>query len=134
MSSSVVCLSHLDGAGGEEVARLVAERLGDRYVDDEIVVSVGRGENLYPEAVAEAEGRDAGKNLEVDFHRFEPTDKLRALIRDAVVATAEEGNVVIVAHAASFALAGRDDVLRVLITASSESRVERVGADLVKEA
>src|SRR3954453_23692785 len=134
MPTSVICISHLDGAGGDEVARLVAERLGFRYVDDEIVVSVARAEKLYPEAVAEAEGRAAGKKLEVDFHRFEPTDKLRGLIRDAVVATAEEGNVVIVAHAASFALAGRDDVLRVLVTASSDSRVERVGADLVKEA
>ena len=38
---------------------------------------------------------------------------------------ADEGNVVISAHAASFALGGRDDVLRVLVTASDETRLRR---------
>ena len=50
------------------------------------------------------------------------TEKLRGLIRDAILATAAEGRVVIGAHAASFALAGRDDVLRVLVTASTDVR------------
>ena len=51
--------------------------------------------------------------LDVDFHRFEPTEGVRELIRDAIRGTADDGNVVIVAHAASFALEGRDDVLSV---------------------
>ena len=42
------------------------------------------------------------------------SDELRNLIRMAIEETADRGNVVIVAHAASHALAGRDDVLRVL--------------------
>jgi hypothetical protein len=33
----VVCISHATGSGGGEVGRLVAERLGFLYVDDEIV-------------------------------------------------------------------------------------------------
>jgi DNA-binding transcriptional MocR family regulator len=65
----------------------------------------------------------------VDFHRFEPTERIRELIRDAVRAAADEGNVVIVAHAASYALEGRGDVLRVLVTAPTETRVERLSAD-----
>jgi len=32
-----VCISHAEGAGGEEVGRLVADRLGFVYVDEEIV-------------------------------------------------------------------------------------------------
>ena len=49
------------------------------------------------------------------------SDELRNLIRMAIEETAERGNVVIVAHAASHALAGRYDVLRVLVTASAET-------------
>ena len=56
------------------------------------------------------------------------TEKLRGLIRDAILATAAEGRVVIGAHAASFALAGRDDVLRVLVTASTDVRGARIAA------
>ena len=47
----------------------------------------------------------------------------------AIEETADRGNVVIVAHAASHALADRDDVLRVLVTASPETRCARVAAE-----
>ena len=50
---------------------------------------------------------------------------MRALIREAIEEVAARGNVVIVAHAASFALAGREGVLRVLVTASPETRASR---------
>jgi cytidylate kinase len=127
--ASVICLSHTDGAGGREIGELLAERLGFRYVDDGIVVAAAGAGQLYPEAVAVAESPGAGRKLEVDFHRFEPTERVRELIREAIRATADEGNVVIVAHAASFALEGRDDVFRVLVTAPAESRRARVAAD-----
>ena len=52
-------------------------------------------------------------------------DDLRMLIVDVLRSLADAGSVVIVAHAASFALAQRD-VLRVLVTASTETRTERV--------
>ena len=54
---------------------------------------------------------------------------LRELIREAVRDTAERGDVVISSHAASFACAGRGDLLRVLVTGSPEARVRRVSAD-----
>jgi len=52
----------------------------------------------------------------------------RSLIREAIHETAEEGDVVIVSHGASMALAGREGVLRVLITASPETRAGRIAA------
>jgi len=126
MSTSVICLSHTEGAGGPEIGRLLAERMKFRYVDDGIILAAARTENLYPEAVSQAESRGAGRKLEVDFHRFEQTEAVRELIRDAILATADEGDVVIVAHAASFALADRESVLRVLVTASTERRLLRL--------
>jgi hypothetical protein len=127
--ATVFCLSHADGAGGREIGELLARRLGFRYVDDGIVVSGAGAGQLYPEAVAVAESPGAGRKLEVDFHRFEPTEHVRELIRDAIRTTADEGKVVIVAHAASFALEGRDDVFRVLVTAPTDSRRARIAAD-----
>jgi len=95
-------------------------------IDDEIILAAARRQNLYPEAVSQAESRGTGRKLEVDFHRFEQTDAVRDLIREAILATADEGDVVIVAHAASFALADRESVLRVLVTASTERRLRRL--------
>jgi cytidylate kinase len=126
MPTPVICVSHADGAGGAEVARLVAARLGYPYADDEIVARAARDAGLYPEALALAESREAGRKVEVDFGRFENTDKLRDLICAAIVTTADDGPVVIGAHAASFALIGRPDVLRVLVTASDGTRERRI--------
>jgi hypothetical protein len=53
-------------------------------------------------------------------------DALRGLIRSVLCESAERGNAVIVAHAASLALADYSDVLRVLITGSAETRARRL--------
>ena len=37
MAATVVCISRTMGAGGEEVGRLVAGKLGFDYVDEDIV-------------------------------------------------------------------------------------------------
>jgi cytidylate kinase len=124
--TTVVCISHAEGAEGRAVGEAVAELLGFRFADDAIVVDAARAEGLIPEALSYAERRQAGKRIEVDFGRLERTDDLRDLITAAVVRTAEEGNVVIASHAASYPLASRPEVLRVLVTASQETREQRV--------
>jgi cytidylate kinase len=53
-------------------------------------------------------------------------DTLRGLITSVLQESAVRGNVVIVAHAASLALATRTDVLRVLICASPQTRARRL--------
>ena len=54
---------------------------------------------------------------------------IRSLIREAIEEAAEDGDAVIVAHAASHALAGREGVLRVLVTGSYGVRAERVARE-----
>jgi cytidylate kinase len=128
MKATIVCISSTDGTGSDEIGRLVAERLGFQLADGSIIVAAAQSEGLLPESVMAAEARDAGRTLEVDFGRVERTETVRGLIRDAVVSTADEGSVVIHAHAASYALAGREGVLRVLVTAPEETRVTRLAA------
>ena len=126
VDASVVCISHTDGAEGRAVGEAVADLLGFRFADEAIVVDAARTEGLLPESVSYAERREAGRSVEVDFGRIERTENLRDLITAAVVRTAEEGNVVIVSHAASYPLAQRAGVLRVLVTASDPTRQERI--------
>jgi cytidylate kinase len=140
----VVCISHSPGAAGEGVGRGVAERLGFRYVDDEVIAEAAESAGLDPFFVASAERRrpllarllgrmaEEGDTLRPSSGeptRSAPTDAdLRVLITDVVRGFADKGSVVIVAHAASFALSG-PDVLRVFVTASTEERVKRVAAE-----
>ena len=141
-----MCISHTTGAGGEEVGRLVAERLGFLYVDDDIVARAAAKGGIDPGELADEERRkslaarilgaiaqgggeawalggpgppSAGEELS--------SDELRALIREAIEQTAARGNAVIVAHAASYVVPRGPQALRVLITASPATREARVG-------
>ena len=142
MACSVVCVSHTTGSGGDEVGKLLAERLGYLYVDEDIVARAAAAGGLEPGEVADEERRKsyATRVLETlaegggdawtlaataGMEVVRPAD-VRALIRETVVQTAARGNVVIVAHAASHAVGPGPQMLRVLVTASPETRAKRV--------
>jgi cytidylate kinase len=144
VSSGVICISRAHGARGDEVGRLVAERLGFRYVDEEIVAQAAAEGGVSPADVADEEQRksalgrllrEIAKGAAVDGYGISGVarqsegatpDEIRGLIQAAIEETAARGNVVIVAHAASFALPRSPNVLRVLVTASPESRAQRL--------
>jgi cytidylate kinase len=137
-----VCISRTVGAGGEEIGQLVAERLGFRHIDEEIVARAAQKSGLDPADVADTErrhsfvqrlleGASSGGSVETytfgGFVAAAGSEDLRGVIREAIEEAAAQGEVVIVAHAASFALADRDDVLRTFVTASPAVRAERLG-------
>src|SRR5690349_19966585 len=129
----VVCISRADGAGGEEVGKLVADRLGFLYVDAEIVARAAARGGLDPGVVADAERRrslvrrvlDAfaeaggsgwsGLALAVTDGEEPGEDDVQALIREAIAETVARGRVVIGGHAASYAVDPAADCLRVFV-------------------
>jgi cytidylate kinase len=147
MAMRIVTIAHSEGAAGDSIGRGVAERLGFRYVDEQIIDDVAKRHGLDADLVADAERRrgfltrfleDLGRVPVVDLAGapgmlpLETTvprrDELQAFIIDAIRQTAEAGDVVIASHAAGIPLKDRDDVLRVLVTASFDARVSRVAA------
>jgi cytidylate kinase len=63
-----------------------------------------------------------------------PSEELRGLIRSAIDEFMAAGDVVILAHAASQSLAGREHVLRVFVTASPATRSGRLSESLQVDA
>jgi cytidylate kinase len=145
----IICISHLPGAEGEAVARAVAERLGYRYLDEEIIETAAEWVDLEPSVVGAVERRksllsrigtamraepiptrpDASEQRRsgATAVRERPSDEdLRELIRDTIKEVAEENDIVIASHGAAMLLAGRDDTLRVLVTAPPKTRARRV--------
>ena len=156
MPSQVICISRTLAARGEGIGRAVAERLGFRYVDEEIVARAAALAQVDPALVAAAEHRqpllrrlleklaaaqqlvgpvtlttgipiDVIANPAAVGYRATP-DEMRVVIRAAIHQIADAGGAVIVAHAASMALAFMQGVLRVLVTASPETRARRLAA------
>ena len=120
----------------------MAEELGFRYVDDEIIARAAEKGGVSPSDVADAQRRKSllhrvldslGSDLGAEASGLSPPpalrdDSLQRLVVDVVEELAGQGNVVIAAHGASFVLAGVPDVLRVHVTASPEVRSERITA------
>jgi CMP/dCMP kinase len=136
----LITISRQYGAGGSEVARRVAQALGWRVVDNELVEQVAARAGLSPEDVAQMEERVptfverlartlAAATPEV----FPPTlggtvaplqeaDLVR--ITETVVAEiAALGKVVLVGRAAPAVLARRIDALHVKLVASKSHRI-----------
>jgi cytidylate kinase len=113
-------------------------------VDDEVISEAAEWADLDPAFVADAERRkplvarllggigqegSAPRLATGDTARALPSDAdLRNVIAAAVSSFARQGSVVIVAHAASFAVSS-EGVLRVLVTASAETRIKRIAAE-----
>jgi hypothetical protein len=141
----VVAISPTDGSAGEALGPIVAHKLGFRLINEQVVARVAWEAGVKPEVVADVERRkslvarvlgglgDVAPAATARLSGFpivdDPAprrDALRGLIRSVLWESAEAGDAVIVAHAASLALATRADVLRVLITASAETRARRL--------
>ena len=145
---SVICISRSSGSGGDDVGRLVAERLGFLYVDEEIVARAAARGGISAADVADEERRKSltarilgsmfdggssamalGVSVPVMTGEEPGSSEIQALIREAIEQTAARGDVVISAHAASHALEPSARILRVLVTASPATRALRVSEE-----
>lgn len=159
MSSTVICISGSDGSRADELAAAVGAALSFPVVNEEITARAAAAAGVDRQAIADVEQRKTARAKILDLlassgaanagfllvpdaefaaevlsanaaARNHPSDALRGLIRSAIEEFVAAGSVVIVAHAASQLLAGRDDVLRVLVTASAQTRSARLADSL----
>jgi Cytidylate kinase-like family len=150
MECGVICVSSDDGADAFSAATEVAEKLGWRLVDEDIVSRAAVEAGVERDVVADAErSKSLVERLLDNLSTSGPSmasmaygpalaeslsqprsDVLRGLIRSVIEEVAARRDAVIVAHAASLALGERDGVLRVLITASPTTRAGRIAATL----
>lgn len=141
MDCKVISISRALAAGGEEIGRDLAARLGFRFVDEEIVMKAAEKAGCSAETIEKVErtppliGRILQYmgtiNVEPGVYLPAPANLSPAyeeLIELVIRETAAQGNVVIVAHGASIPLAGTPGLLRVLVTGSPEKRAARLSA------
>jgi cytidylate kinase len=152
----LITISRQYGAGGSEVARRVAQALGWRVVDNELVEEVAARAGLPPEDVAEREERLPGfaerlaRTLAAStpelfaapaaggtVPKLQEADLVR-ITESVVEEVAAAGRVVLVGRAAPAVLAREANCLHVKLVAPRQYRIqaaaERLGVDLKKAA
>jgi cytidylate kinase len=124
---NVITVSREYGAGGGELARRLAERLGWELLDRELLHQAAAVEGM-PDA--EIEAMDEKSVGLVDRLRLHPPhERYMSGLKRAAQAAAARGNVVLVGRGSRFLLGDSPDVLRIRLVAPLAWRAERI-ADL----
>jgi len=142
----IITVSRQMGAGGGEVARRVAEELGWRVVDNELIDQIAARAGVTPAEVAERDEAAPGflerlvrlltkaapEILRAPADRVPELEeaKLVKITQDVVEDVAAEGRVVLVGRAAPAVLSRTRDALHAKIVAPKAARVAEVSARL----
>lgn len=146
MNTRVITVARQVGVAGEEVAQVVATKTGYRYIDYQIIQEAAAEAGVSPETVSEAEHTPSLMTRILEALARNPSMPVaawadpipltttplytstdyRRFVEDVIRDLAEQGDCVIVGHAAQVILRGRLDTVRVLVTGSPDFRARRI--------
>ena len=150
MNTRVISISRQVGTAGEEVAQALANRLGLRFIDYQVIQDAAREAGVSPETVSESEHTPSLMTRLLEALARNPSmpvaawadpvplsasplyisNDYRKFVEDVIRQTADQGNCVIVGHAAQVILRDRLDTVRVLVTGSNGFRARRIKAGM----
>ena len=123
---AIVTISHEMGAGGPEIGQQLAERLGYRYVDHELISDAAHRYGLLEDKLSHLD--ESKPSL---FERFDAeTRRYITVIQTALFEFAEHDRVVLMGRGGQWLLRGISHHLRVRVMAPFECRVKRLAAKL----
>jgi len=149
VAAKIVTFTVQLGSGGNEIARTIAQKLGYRFLDHEVISRAADIAGVSPDTIAAAERWPTFVERMLERLALTtvvsegvlpapPTNAAammltsadyRALIEQVVKSLAEEGNCVIVGHAAGAILKQSPQVFKVLVHGSKERRAERLAQE-----
>jgi cytidylate kinase len=150
LNTRVISISRQVGTAGEEVAQAVAKKLGLRFIDYQVIQRAAEEAGVSPETVSEAERTPSLMTRLLEALARNPSMPVaawadpvplaasplftsadyRKFVEDVIRDLADQGDCVIVGHAAQVILRDRFDTVRVLVTSSAPSRVRRIKAGM----
>ena len=123
---AIIVMSHEMGAGGPEIGQLLAQRLGYKYVDHELISDAAHRYGLLEEKLSHLD--ESKPSL---FERFDAeTRRYITVIQTALYEFAEHDNVVLMGRGGQWLLRGIPHVIRLRVIAPFELRVKRLAKKL----
>ena len=132
----IITISREFGSGGRSIGRMVAEKLGYQFYDQELILDVAKESGLAKEVVAAYEEYATHKssflyaiamsNGGSFYGGMSFANQIQIAQAKVINNLAEKGNCVIVGRGADYILRDREDCLNVFIHASMKFRAERI--------
>ena len=144
----VITLSREVGSGGRTIGRKLAERLGVRFSDKELVDALQAKLNLTAERIEEMKGKkkrwlddfiqlvapvpmsgmivDGDSDYITEYNLSKDVNDVFEAEKEILNGIADEGSCVIAGRSGFFVLKNRPNKVDILITASRENRIARI--------
>ena len=132
----IVTISREFGSGGRTIGKLVAEKLGYRFYDGELIDEVVKSSGLSREIVEKYDEYATHKNSFLysiavnaggdSYNGLSFANRVQIAQVSVIKQLAEEGNCVIIGHGADYVLREREDCLNVFIRADMAFRAKHV--------
>ena len=118
---AIITISHEMGAGGPEIGMTVAQRLGYRYADHELILDTAQRYGLLEEKLSHLDESKPSffERLDTETHQY------ITAIQTTLLEFADQDNVVLMGRSGQWLLRGIPHVLRVRVKAPFELRVKR---------
>ena len=135
MEKKIITISREFGSGGRSIGRMVAEKLGYKFYDQELILHVAKESGLAKEVVAEYEEYATHKNSFLYaiamsnggiYGGMSFANQVQIAQAKVINNLAEQGNCVIVGRGADYLLRERKDCLNVFIHADMKFRADRI--------
>lgn len=144
----VITISREVGSGGRTIGRKLAERLGVRFSDKELVYALQAKLNLTAERIEEMKGKkkrwlddfiqlvapvpmsgmivDGDSDYITEYNLSKDVNDVFEAEKEILNGIADEGSCVIAGRSGFFVLKNRPNKVDILITASRENRIARI--------
>lgn len=119
----IVTIARENGSGGRDVGKKLADMLGIKCYDQEIIAETAKIAGIDPAKVID--GEEKAKRTNVFFGGIPASNPIFAAQSEVIKALAEKGSCVFVGRCADYVLRDCGDVLRVFIHAPIEVRTAR---------
>ncbi len=136
---AVITISRQFGAGGKTLGKMIADKLGYTFADDDIIQMVAEMANVSPHWVESVEKEAGGKLSRIISSMVSKRLVDRILKSESgyideklyldylvviIAQIAEEGNVVIIGRGCQYILKGHPDAVHILLINEFENRVK----------
>lgn len=135
----IITIGRQLGSRGREIGRKLAEQLGIKFYDKELIVESAKRSGLSEKIFENADEKPTnsflyslvmsmqpGSGLYNQYNDFLNNDNIFKIQSDVIKSVANEGPCVIVGRCADYVLRDRSDVIKVFIHADLETRVKRI--------
>lgn len=122
-AAPIVTIGRENGSGGREVGRILAEMLGVRCYDQELISETARLSGMDEDSVRDMEESERGGP--VSYWGIPSANPLFGAQCKAISDLASEGPCVFVGRCADHVLSGREDLVKVFVTAPLGDRILR---------